>query len=410
MKLGKCDLEYKNNKIAGLFVITALLFLCAMAGMRDSAVPVVLLKVNDIEIRQEENLPATTVEVVYDSKYGDICLDEGDGYTIKMLTDDLAAGEGYEVSSQTEYLEEGEFSLEIYLNDDIKEKLSNEWYGKVKFIVDSGHIVVKNKFGDWENDKFLKVDGTYASGWMNIGEDTYYFGEDGKKATGECEILGYKYYFNEDGKFDKEKNKMNPAHPMIALTFDDGPGKFTMKLLETLELYDARATFFMLGKQIPDYEEEVKKMAEIGCELANHTTNHARLTKLSGKDIQKEIKTTSNTISKYTDDRVLVRPPFGAVDSKVKKNVKHPLILWSVDTRDWEFKNTDKIVAYVMKHVEDGDVVLMHDIHEFSVEAAIEFIPKLIEEGYQFVTVSEMMQVRGIEMENGKIYSGARLK
>lgn len=403
MKLFNHDLEYKNRVVAGLFVIIALLLFCISAVMHNESLPVVTLKVNSIEILQDEEVPQIQVEAVCDTK--DLTLDEKEVYTLENLLSDLNQGKGYQIQTQIDNTKEGVYPLEVELDEELKEKFSKSWYGKIRYVIEDGSVEVKNKYGSWEENKFLKMDGTYASGWMNMGTDTYYFDENGERVTGEQEISGNTYYFQEDGKFDQTKNKINPNRPMIALTFDDGPGKYTMRLLEALEEYDARATFFMLGQNVSKYSEEIEKMVEIGCELGNHSTTHARLTELSVKDMEKEIDTTNKAIEKIVGHgATLVRPPFGAVNANVRKTVKTPLIMWSLDTLDWKRKNADSITKYVMEHVQDGDIILLHDIHDFSVEAAIDFIPQLIEQGYQLVTVSEMAQIRGAEFENGVKY------
>lgn len=405
MKLFKHDLEYKNRIVAGLITIIALLLFCILAGKYNETLPVVTLKVNSIEILQDEDVPQIQVEVACSTETKDIILDRKAAYTLESLLKDLNQGKGYQIQSQIDNTKEGVYFLELELDEELKEKFSGSWYGKIKYVIENGSVEVKNKYGSWEENKFLKLDGTYASGWMNMGSDTYYFDENGERVTGEQKISGNTYYFQEDGKFDQTKNKINPNRPMIALTFDDGPGKYTARLLETLEEYDARATFFMLGQKVGDYAEEIKKMVEIGCEIGNHTTNHARLTELSVKDIEKEVNKTNNELEKIIGQGAsLVRPPFGAVNANVRKTVKTPLIMWSLDTLDWKRKNADSITKYVMKNVQDGDIILMHDIHEFSVDSAEDFIPQLIEQGYQLVTVSEMAQIRGSEFKNGEKY------
>ena len=198
---------------------------------------------------------------------------------------------------------------------------------------------------------------------------------------------------------------MNPAKPMIAITFDDGPSKFTMQLLEQLEAYDARATFFMVGTNVPKYPETVKKMKEIGCELGNHTTNHPRLINLDLAGIQNEIHTTNQAIQSIVGEAVtLMRPPYGSVNEVVQSAVGMPLAMWSVDTRDWEQKDMTFVKNYVLNAAKDGEIILLHDIHETTVQAVLQVIPELVNRGYQLVTVSEMAAARGVSLENGQKY------
>ncbi len=204
----------------------------------------------------------------------------------------------------------------------------------------------------------------------------------------------------------KPERIVDPNKPMIALTFDDGPGKLTMQLLEQLETYDAKATFFMVGTNVPRYPDTVRKVKEMGCEIGNHSVTHAKLTGLAtDEEIVAEIIGTNTALSNIIgEESAFFRPPYGAVDDRVVALANAPLVMWSIDTRDWESKDAAVIRDYVLGTVQDGDIVLMHDIHEATVQAAIDCIPKLIENGYQLVTVSEMAAARGVTLENGVKY------
>lgn len=218
-------------------------------------------------------------------------------------------------------------------------------------------------------------------------------------------IAGCFYYFVNGEIANIKKDAINPNKPVIALTFDDGPGKHTERLLKQLEKYDARATFFMVGTNAEKYPKVIQHMQEIGCELGNHTTNHANLTKLTPDEIRTEIAQTDEAIiAAVGSGASLIRPPYGAVNDVVKSEADRPLVMWSIDTMDWNRENADEITKYVLKYVKDGDIVLMHDIHKISVDSAVEFIPKLIKKGYQFVTVSELAAYKGIDLENGIQY------
>lgn len=208
-----------------------------------------------------------------------------------------------------------------------------------------------------------------------------------------------------DSQLDIEKKPVDPNQPMIALTFDDGPGAGTVRLLEALQAHDARATFFMLGSRVNTYPDAVRKMVETGCELANHTTNHTKLTDYDADTVANEIQTTSIRIQNIVGQTpTMVRPPYGAVNEMVQSMAGAPIMLWSVDTLDWEFKDAGLIRDYVLNNVKDGDIVLMHDIYEATVQATIELIPLLQERGYQLVTVSEMAEARGVTLESGVKY------
>ena len=194
---------------------------------------------------------------------------------------------------------------------------------------------------------------------------------------------------NEGARIYKD---VDPDKPMISLSFDDGPNKkSTEKILAALEKYNARATFFVVGCHAEENKDVVKHAYEIGCEIGSHTYNHKELTTLSPQQIKSEIEKTNNLIKDITNQkRVLIRPPYGAVDDKVLKRITSPIILWSLDTEDWLSRDTDKVIDEVINNVSDGDIVLMHDYYMESANAAEVIIEKLTEKGYQLVTVSEL--------------------
>lgn len=194
---------------------------------------------------------------------------------------------------------------------------------------------------------------------------------------------------NEGARIYKD---VDPDKPMIALSFDDGPNrKSTEKILAALENNNARATFFVVGCHAEENKDVVKHAYEIGCEIGSHTYNHKELTTLSSKQIKNEIEKTNNLIKEITNqERVLIRPPYGAVDDKVLKRITSPIILWSLDTEDWLSRDTEKVIDEVINNVSDGDIVLMHDYYMESANAAEVIIEKLTEKGYQLVTVSEL--------------------
>ena len=191
----------------------------------------------------------------------------------------------------------------------------------------------------------------------------------------------------------------------MALTFDDGPSSFTDRLLDCLEKNKAKATFFMVGKEIEYFSEEVKRMQKLGCELGNHTYSHADLTSLSPEEMTAEIAGVDNLLAELTGQGAsVVRPPYGSVNDSVKSTVGTPMILWSIDTLDWESQDPDKIVETTVSQVEDGSVILMHDIFSTSVDAAEILIPRLKKEGYEFVTVHELAKKNGIKLSTGTTY------
>ncbi|MGE7949800.1 polysaccharide deacetylase family protein [Lysinibacillus sp. NPDC093688] len=180
----------------------------------------------------------------------------------------------------------------------------------------------------------------------------------------------------------------------VALTFDDGPdAKVTPQILETLKRYDAKATFFMVGPNASKNSAIVKKVYEAGHEIGNHTWNHSKLTGLSTANVKQEVDRTSNTIYATIGQYPTVfRPPYGATNDKVRSVITMPSILWSIDTLDWKHHNAEKILASVKASVKDGSIILMHDIHQTTANGLENVILYLQKQGYEFVTVSEILQ------------------
>ena len=195
---------------------------------------------------------------------------------------------------------------------------------------------------------------------------------------------------------------------MVALTFDDGPGKYTERILDTLQANGAKATFFMLGKNVSNYPDAVKKMDSMGCELANHTYDHVSLDSLDASGVQDEVGSTNSSIAAITGHgATLVRPPYGAYNSTTKSNVGLPMILWSVDTLDWKTRDAQSTYDAVMA-AQDGDVILMHDIHGPTADAVDMIVPALKAKGFQMVTVSELAAAKGISLGEGIAYGAIR--
>ena len=249
-----------------------------------------------------------------------------------------------------------------------------------------------------------------VSSWVKVKGKKYYIDEKGVKVTKSRYIGNKAYYFDKKGVYHKDKKikerLINPKGKMVALTFDDGPGPYTDRLLKCLKNNRAAATFFLVGTSIANYPDTIQQMAKQGCEIGNHTWDHASLSSLNGSSIQSEISSTNAQIRALTGhNATLVRPPYGAYNSNVQINAGAPLILWSIDTLDWKTRNAKNTINVVMNEVKDGSIILMHDIHSPSVDAAEVLIPKLIASGYQLVTVSELAKYRSVAMYSGGVYN-----
>lgn len=198
---------------------------------------------------------------------------------------------------------------------------------------------------------------------------------------------------------------VNENGPMIALTFDDGPyPKVTGHILDVLEKNGVCATFFVLGSRIEGHEDMLTRMDELGCEIGNHSFSHADLTRLSKADCQRELSDTDAEIRRVTGHEAsVVRPPYGYYNKTVMSAAERPLMLWTVDTNDWRGKAPGEIADYVIQQAKEGSVILMHDQQTQTADAMEMIIPTLIEEGFRFVTVSELIRLTGGQCKGVKL-------
>ena len=194
--------------------------------------------------------------------------------------------------------------------------------------------------------------------------------------------------------------------PVVALTFDDGPfTKVTNRIMDVLLEYEAGATFFVVGSRLEMYSDTLKRLYENGFEVASHTWSHKNLNKLTEKQITKEITRTLDGLKKYIPvENVLLRPPYGSADETVRGLAKTALINWSLDSEDWKSRDAEKIIEHVLDTVQDGDIILMHDLYECTAEAVEYLVPELIERGYRPVSVSELFRIKDIPLEEGILY------
>lgn len=177
----------------------------------------------------------------------------------------------------------------------------------------------------------------------------------------------------------------------IALTFDDGPHpEYTIKLLDGLKERNVKVTFFIIGENAKNNPDVVKRIYEDGHTIGNHTFSHVQLTCISEDKAITEIKNTNNLIKEITGyEPKYIRPPYGLYSDALKRETNLTPVLWNVDPRDWSVLNTQSIVNHVIKRAKDGSVILLHDIFDTSVDAALLIIDELQKQGFEFVTVDE---------------------
>ena len=206
-------------------------------------------------------------------------------------------------------------------------------------------------------------------------------------------------YSNEDGSV------INPAKKQIAITFDDGPGAYTERLAGILEDNHAHSTFFMLGKNMNYYQDVIKKLYQDGNEIGYHSYAHKNFLRQNISDIQSEFNESNEILKSIIGEEItLTRPPYGSINSDVKKSLDTVFILWNIDTEDWRHKDALYLTNYVMNNVFEGAIILFHDIHKTSVDTMEKLLPLLYVEGYQLVTVSDLASINGVTLENHQTY------
>lgn len=199
---------------------------------------------------------------------------------------------------------------------------------------------------------------------------------------------------------------VDPNKPMVCLTFDDGPyAPVTDSLLDVLEAYNSKATFFVTGNMLWQYPESFKRAYDLGMGLGSHTYSHPHLPNCSWDQIVWELNSTNDIAKSITGEWLnMLRPPHGESNDLVRYAAGVPIIKWSLDTLDWSNLNMHTIYHKVMDNVQDGDIVLMHDLLTVTSQAVWVMVPALLERGYQLVTVPEMINAKGWKLEPGVEY------
>lgn len=180
---------------------------------------------------------------------------------------------------------------------------------------------------------------------------------------------------------------------VVALTFDDGPHSvYTKELLEGLKKRGIKATFFLMGSNIEGNEELVRQMKQDGHLIGNHGYRHVQMTEEGAEKVRESVEKTGKIIGEIIgEEPEYLRPPYGDWNEELAEKTDLTPVFWSVDSLDWKYQNTPKITNWVLKDVEDGDIILMHDIFPTSVESALEIIDTLQTQGYTFVTADELI-------------------
>ena len=201
-----------------------------------------------------------------------------------------------------------------------------------------------------------------------------------------------------------------PSQKLIALTFDDGPRRSTTTaLLDGLAERGVKATFFLIGAQVEDNRDVVRRMEREGHQIGIHTFDHVKLTELNRADFDAQVER-SRAVLRATldyDQNFLLRPPYGMLDESVEQWAGCPIILWSIDPEDWRDQDSQRVYGEVVDQARDGGIILMHDIFPESVEAALAIVDQLHAQGYLFCTIDQLFAARGRTLEAGEHYWNA---
>lgn len=185
------------------------------------------------------------------------------------------------------------------------------------------------------------------------------------------------------------------AIPCIAFSFDDGPDPtVTPRVLDILAAEHVKATFFMVGHRVPGNEHLLQRMYYEGHEIGNHSWDHANLTRLSPEQFDSEIQSTQNAIARAgVPTPHLLRPPYGAVNDLVKSRAHMTIVRWDIDPDDWRTQDPARICQEILAQAKPGGIVLLHDVYPSTADALAPVIDQLRAANYQFVTVSQLMQL-----------------
>ena len=214
------------------------------------------------------------------------------------------------------------------------------------------------------------------------------------------------YKFDADDKLIIDTDTLD-GKKAVALTFDDGPGEYTERLITGLNERGVKATFFMCGECVSKYPNAVNMMVEGGHQIGNHTNNHTDITGISIQEMNSQIQMTDDAISNACGHvSTAFRPPYGSHSASTDAAITDKTIaLWSLDSLDWQSRDAEAVRDVVVNNVWDGDIILLHDIYDTTVDGALMIVDELQSQGYVFVTVDELLTRYGYPIERGAAHN-----
>ncbi len=268
------------------------------------------------------------------------------------------------------------------------------WQPALEELNDLEISLAEDKFTFYFNDKDLRKDNKYVKVSIPTKKLAAYFHSDYYSTfiTEEMEAEMEQQRM----KDEQDRNNATAKNKYIALTFDDGPEvETTDRILNILDQYDAKATFFMLSKNATAHPDIAKRVADQGHEIANHSITHANLNAVNNNQVKQEITESKKQIEEVTGKTpTLFRPPYGSSNNYVEtvaQETNQAIAMWSIDTYDWQHLNANRTIQTIKNEVRPGSIILMHDIHATTADAVPQIMEYLTNEGYEFVTVSELL-------------------
>ncbi len=401
-------MKYRLRKISlqvwGVFIISILSFGSLYLGLKsyksfykNREEGLVEKKASEKTVKRSEKIDAFLLDT--SSDYLFLEKDFGQVFTNIVIKDD----NGYQ-SFLFDYVTGDKLNLE----DIIKEGKREEFYEKIKELL-------YLKYPSFIADVLSENDKRNAYIFKDNAMVIYYYDYDISPKPVEELYLTINYneiytylkfnvalddtYQNEDGF------AINNEKKLVSITFDDGPGAYTNELVDILAANKAHATFFMVGNRIAKLKDVVLNVYKNENEVAYHSYAHKSFKRQPLEEIQADFLLSNETLKSIIGVPFkLTRPPYGAINDEVKMSLDTSFILWNVDTLDWQHKDVDYLFTYTLSHINEGDIVLFHDIHRTSVDAIKAILPELYVRGYQVVTVSALANSYGISLENHNVY------
>lgn len=401
-------MKYRLRKISlqvwGVFIISILSFGSLYLGLKsyksfykNREEGLVEKKASEKTVKRSEKIDAFLLDT--SSDYLFLEKDFGQVFTNIVIKDD----NGYQ-SFLFDYVTGDKLNLE----DIIKEGKREEFYEKIKELL-------YLKYPSFIADVLSENDKRNAYIFKDNAMVIYYYDYDISPKPVEELYLTINYneiytylkfnvalddtYQNEDGF------AINNEKKLVSITFDDGPGAYTNELVDILSANKAHATFFMVGNRIAKLKDVVLNVYKNENEVAYHSYAHKSFKRQPLEEIQADFLLSNETLKSIIGVPFkLTRPPYGAINDEVKMSLDTSFILWNVDTLDWQHKDVDYLFTYTLSHINEGDIVLFHDIHRTSVDAIKAILPELYVRGYQVVTVSALANSYGISLENHNVY------